>query len=292
MKQIIKFILHHPLGSRKPFKAVFRFLYWQIIYRIFKKSQLIFSVTEKTKMILKPGLTGASGNYYCGLLEFQDKAFCLHFLRPEDTFFDVGANVGIYTLLASGHVGCQTISFEPDKQTINHLKENVAINQITSKVTIQEKVIGESNGIVKFSIAKDTVNHVVSNDDANVLFQELEMSRLDDYKSAKPKMIKIDVEGFEWGVLNGAEQLLSDSNLEVILIEINGSGAYFGVEDYKLHDLLIGNGFEPYSYNPFERKLTQLQTFGNLNTIYIRNKDHVEERLINARSFNSFGISI
>jgi FkbM family methyltransferase len=292
MKQILKFILNHPLGSKKPMKAIFRFFYWQVSYRIFKKKELVFSVTEKTRMILKPSLAGASGNYYCGLLEFEDMAFCLHYLSKKDTFFDVGSNVGIYTILASAHVGCKTVAFEPDTVTINHLRDNIQLNNIKKLVSIEEKVVGETNGYVKFSVAKDTINHVVNENDLESTFQNVKMTFLDYFLVQKPKMIKIDVEGFEWNVLNGAKQLLLDSNLEAIIIEINGSGKYFDVDDSSLHQLLTENGFNPFSYEPFERKLTPLSTFGNLNTIYLRNIDSVKLRLATSESFESFGINI
>jgi hypothetical protein len=47
------------------------------------------------------GMTGATGNLYVGLHEFEEMAFLLHFLRPGDLFADVGANVGSYTILAA-----------------------------------------------------------------------------------------------------------------------------------------------------------------------------------------------
>lgn len=292
MKQIIAFLLSHPIGSKKPLTALFRFVYWQFAYRFLRKEKLVFYVTEKSKMVLRPGLTGASGNYYCGLLEFNDMAFCLHFLRKEDTFFDVGANVGIYTILASGHVGCYTVAFEPDKVTLFHLNENLKLNKIDKIVSIEEKAVGEKIGMIKFSVAKDTINHVISQNDSNSAFHEVEMTFLDHFESRLPKMIKIDVEGFEWNVLNGSKHLLANPNLDVILIEINGSGKYFDVDDSSLHQLLTDSGFQPYSYDPFNRKLSQLETYGNLNTIYLRNEAIVKERLLNAESFITMGINI
>ncbi len=58
-------------------------------------------------------MTGATGNIYAGLHEFDDMAFFLHLLRPEDMFADVGSNIGSYTILASGVVGAKSVAFEP-----------------------------------------------------------------------------------------------------------------------------------------------------------------------------------
>ena len=70
-------------------------------------------------------MTGATGNIYAGLHEFADMAFTLHFLRPDDLFMDVGANVGSYTLLASGVCKARTISFEPYPETMAALRRNI-----------------------------------------------------------------------------------------------------------------------------------------------------------------------
>lgn len=47
-------------------------------------------------------MTGATGNWYCGLQEYEDMSFVLHALRPGDLFVDVGANIGSYSILAAG----------------------------------------------------------------------------------------------------------------------------------------------------------------------------------------------
>ena len=76
-------------------------------------------------------MTGITGNWYCGLHEFHEMAFVLHFLRKNDTFIDVGANVGSYTILAAV-TGSNVISIEPIPSTFNYLKNNVSINNFTS----------------------------------------------------------------------------------------------------------------------------------------------------------------
>jgi len=103
-----------------------------------------------------------TGNIYAGLHEFADMAFVLPFLRPCDLFVDVGANVGSYTILASGLVRCHTVAFEPDPLTAAALERNVNLNQIANLVEIRVAAVGEHHGIVRFSTGLDTENHVVS----------------------------------------------------------------------------------------------------------------------------------
>ena len=82
-------------------------------------------------------MTGVTGNIYAGLHEFADMAFVLHFLRAGDLFADVGANVGSYTILASGVVGCRTVAFEPDPVTAAALERNINLNKIAERVELR-----------------------------------------------------------------------------------------------------------------------------------------------------------
>ena len=93
-----------------------------------------------------PRYDGATGNIYAGLHEFADMAFTLHFLRPDDLFLDVGANIGSYTLLASGVCKARTISFEPDP---------------ARTVVLEQAAVGGEGGEVEFTIGRDTGNHVI-----------------------------------------------------------------------------------------------------------------------------------
>ncbi|RYZ16335.1 MAG: FkbM family methyltransferase, partial [Sphingobacteriales bacterium] len=114
-KNLLKIIRHingHPLASRHQWLGYYRLCQWQLRSR-FSKGPKKVSFTKKTSLLIARGMTGATGNIYTGLHDFPEMAFLLHFLRPADRFMDIGANVGTYTVLASAHVGCQSLSFEP-----------------------------------------------------------------------------------------------------------------------------------------------------------------------------------
>src|SRR5262245_60449217 len=90
------------------------------------------------------------GNIYADLHEFADMAFILHFLRPDDLSLDVGANIGSYTLLASGVCRAKTISFEPDPQTMALLRRNIDLNGLHEYVVLEEAAVGAEEGAVEF----------------------------------------------------------------------------------------------------------------------------------------------
>ncbi|WP_231490283.1 FkbM family methyltransferase [Pedobacter sp. Leaf170] len=255
-----------------------------------KKDLQPINFLDDTYFFAKKGLTGITGNIYTGLHEFNEMGFLLHFLRPEDTFFDVGANVGSYTLLASGVCKSRTVAFEPVPQTFEILKQNIILNKLYNLVKLINKGVGNETGKLDFVANEDTTNHVASAKDLDKI--SVEVIKLDDYASLNPIFIKIDVEGYETEVLNGAIDVLKNSNLKAIVIELNGSGERYGYKEEFIHKKLISNSFSPYSYNPFSRILNKLETFGTFNTIYIRDIDFVYGRLKSGKSFSLFNETI
>lgn len=287
----LRFILSHPLACKNRGAALRRFLGYQI-GKIFNPYPIIYPFTDKTKLVIEKGMAGATGNIYCGLHEFEDMAFLLHFLRPEDLFVDVGANVGSYTVLASGHVGSNTIAIEPVPATFKRLQNNIAINFLDKFLTAYNVGIGSKSGVLNFTSDLDTVNHVVL-DRAATNIVEVKVETLDHLLNGLyPSLIKIDVEGFESEVLSGAANILNSEHLKAIIIELNGSGIGYGFSDDEIHQKLIDLHFHPFTYDPFSRTLSQRGSYGETNTIYLRDFSFVESRIKSSPSFNVIGQSI
>jgi len=255
--------------------SVLRFVKWQLFSRLFKHPVLL-PFTNKTEYLCWNGLTGLTGNYYYGLMEMEEMAFILHYLDRDDTFYDIGANVGAYTILAGLHVGCRTIAFEPHPKTYSYLQKNISLGLKTPNITLLNVGLGSKEGIMKFTSELDTVNHIAVNDSENVI--DVQISVLDDLSLPAPSVIKIDVEGFEWEVLNGGKLTFSSDRLQAIIIELNESGNRYGKKDDEIRFLLESYGFKPYTYNPFNRELISHNGTSH-NTIYIRNFQKVSEKL-------------
>ena len=120
--------------------------------------------------------------------------------------------------------------------------------------------------------------------------KKLKLQKLDTLLMNKKNLdsigIKIDVEGFEMNVLKGSSDILENKNLKAVIIEINGSGRKYGVEDFEIHDFLKKFAFIPFTYNPFKRELIELVKYTNHNTIYIRDQEYCINRCKNAASFS------
>lgn len=294
INDLVKYISNHPLGSKHRLLAFSKFIKWQISQFI-KPQEKIVVFTDRTKLLVKKGMTGATGNIYLGLHEFNDMAFLLHFLQPQDIFFDIGANVGAYTILASGHCKVISFCFEPITSTFNALQKNVVLNKIDHLVYAKNVGLGEKEGLLFFTKGMDTVNHVLSNNEDTNKTDTVEVKVFtgDSFLSEVecPILIKIDVEGFETTVLNGMDNILKNEKLKAIIIELNGSGLRYGFDELNIHKKLLALNFNAYNYNPFTRKIVKQETYGNFNTIYLRDFEFVQNRIIKADKINIFSES-
>ena len=182
-------------------------------------------------------------------------AFILHYLRPDELFIDVGANVGSYTVLASGAAGARTLAFEPVPTTAKRLRANCEANGITSKVVIRQICLGERDDVVAFSTDSDTMNTVVADLGTRARIT-VPLRRLDSENVKSPRAVKIDAEGYDNNVLAGAVAQLSTAHPQALLIETLGGGA-FGCNSAETENRLGNWGFKRCRYEPFSRELIQ-----------------------------------
>jgi FkbM family methyltransferase len=289
---IVKGINEHPLANKHKLKSYSKFVYWQFS-KLFNSKLTKVHFLQNTYLYAKKGMAGATGNIYCGLHEFEDMSFLLHFLKEEDTFIDVGANIGSYTILASGVNKATTISIEPVPSTFYYLQKNVELNALANRTILWNAAAGAHNNKIKFTKNYDTVNHALSKGEIHADYIEVDVFPLSYIMHGKTnvRLIKIDVEGFETDVLNGMESLLNNHELKAIIIELNGSGDRYGYDEKKIHEKLKDKNFLPYSYDPFKRSFLEINQFSNKNTKYIRDIDFVLDRITRAKKINIFSES-
>jgi hypothetical protein len=293
LNSIIHFILNHPLGRRHKLTSIFRFLSWQLGQLFFPGARII-SFIGGAKMNVRKNDTGVTGNIYVGIQDFYEISFALHFLKENDVFADIGANVGFYSIIISNTKKIKSFSFEPVPSTFKKLQQNIELNKLQGLVIAKNIAIGSSFGNVKMSANLDTVNHVKLSNQNNEEDVIVEVHPLDsillDY--GIPSLIKIDVEGFETEVIRGMKNILASTTLKAIIIELNGSGGRYGFDEGFIHQTLLDNSFKPYEYNPFTREVKEIESFGNTNTIYLRDLGFILSRIKSAPSFSVFGESI
>ena len=174
-------------------------------------------------------------------------------LRPGDTFYDIGANVGAYSLVAFAvaHGEATIIAFEPGFGTFAELCRNIHLNSAERSITPISIALGDRTTLSEFHYSETTPGAALHNWDASAAGEthppELVLPtvsyRLDDLISALdlplPNLIKLDVDGPESEVLEGADHALSNPLLRSCIVELDIKSQAF--ED--VVERLAGKGF-------------------------------------------------
>jgi FkbM family methyltransferase len=144
-----------------------------------------------------------------GTYEREQTRLFEQLLRPGGVVLDVGANVGYYTLLASVLVGDggAVHAFEPEPRNAEFLRRHLRINR-RRNVTVQQAAVSDRAGTARFAFGSGTgTGHLGETGEL-----EVRTLRLDDYcaeHALAPAALKIDVEGAEMSVLQGARETLA-----------------------------------------------------------------------------------
>src|SRR5581483_216905 len=255
----INHIRHHPLTRNHQIAAFKRVAAWQIGTRLLP-GPISVPYVNRSRLLISRGMTGATGCVYVGLHDFEQMSFLLHYLRPGDTFIDVGANVGSYTILASAAVGASTIAFEPVKSEYEALIANVALNNIEALVEIRKTAVGSYEGEVKFSRGGGPGSKIVADSCDGIVAP---ITTLDTaINNNNIRLIKVDVEGHEYDVLKGAHRVLSGAEPLVLIVEMIGLGELEqGIDDKMIHSMIIDCGFRPCGYSAFDREFKEVKSY-------------------------------
>ncbi|GAB5491255.1 MAG: FkbM family methyltransferase [Phototrophicaceae bacterium] len=138
-------------------------------------------------------------------------------LRDDDVVYDIGASVGLVSLISAvKSFKGQVVAFEPDPDIMKRLKINIDLNQLKNIITCPFVVTDKNGEINLFTAGSDSVSPSLTG--INVMDLELgsisvPAHTLDSLIETKglpvPDVLKIDVEGAEYGVFMGAVRLLS-----------------------------------------------------------------------------------
>ncbi|TZF87297.1 FkbM family methyltransferase [Cognatilysobacter lacus] len=289
---VLRFVVTHRANTGHRLQALWRLVRWQIASRLVN-GDIVYAWVNGSKFLVRSGENGLTGNIYVGLQEFDDMAFVLHMLRPGDLFVDVGANVGSYSILACAVAGAHGCAVEPVPATFERLVENMRINHLDEAVQCVNAGLGSEPGTLRFSSDMGVCNRALASSDTRPGVVEVQGITLDALLAGRsPRLIKIDVEGYESAVLAGADATLRDPYLQAVIMELNGSGAQFGFDESKLFGLMVSHGFQPCAYVPAERRLVDAHGPGATasdNTIFVRDIDAVRNRLREAEAFDVNG---
>ena len=202
----IAFYFHRLRQEKRPFKFLLSRFLWET-----KLVQLLPIVIDRGlyKVYFSP--TVLSAVFWLDPdAKGREEEFLISYLRMGDVVVDIGANIGSATLTAAAIVGNQgtVFSAEPHPTIFKALKKNVMLNSF-SNVRLFNVAIGAQKGIASFSSKRsDNANHIVLEPSK----LRVQVERLDalllPHNPESREVMKVDVEGYEKYVFEGAPQLL------------------------------------------------------------------------------------
>ena len=157
-----------------------------------------------------------------GVWEARETQFLRTLLRPGDTFVDVGANIGYFSVLAAGCIGSSgyVIAFEPEPRNLELLHMNLARHGVQANATVFP--LAAYSRPCQMALATNEANrgdHALAPHRSTGL--EVRCVRLDDVLPRSVDVIKIDTQGFDHDVVAGLSQTIAANPALVVLTELS-----------------------------------------------------------------------
>tara|TARA_B100000519_G_C14222310_1_gene428176 strand:- start:382 stop:1251 length:870 start_codon:yes stop_codon:yes gene_type:complete len=203
--------------------------------------------------------------------EPEVRYFIDEYLDDGEIFFDIGANVGVFSIYAAKrYENLRIYSFEPEVSNLATLKENIIKNNITKKTVIYGLGISNSVGLSKLHLQDLTTGSALHTEDRKNIDHSFEGNNpiiwsegiytvtLDyfcDEINIIPNAIKIDTDGNESKILKGATNLLKNPMLKSIIIEMPEEQMTY------CHTILLESGFIKKDY-PFKESRNEIWVKG------------------------------
>jgi FkbM family methyltransferase len=235
---------------RAPVRTLFRTALWY--WRCLLRMTTALELPKWNVRMFFPSQRKGFGKFIFAFREYYEPelAYLGKILSPGNLFIDVGANFGVYTLVASKLVGetGRVLAFEPTAHSFAILQQNLALNH-SSNVRAFQVALAQTRGKAWLYHGWDPVGNSLGKDplwgsDGEDVQTEALDNLLEENGANRVDVIKIDVEGAEELVLRGAIRCLT-SQSPIIIFEFNpGCAARFGLSPYGARDLLESLGYE------------------------------------------------
>ncbi|GAX85607.1 hypothetical protein CEUSTIGMA_g13022.t1 [Chlamydomonas eustigma] len=232
----------------------------------------------ETSGVVERGITKVFYNIF--------KGRCFRSDGRRALFVDVGGNFGWFSILAAS-MGCRVIVFEPVPQFRAFLEYNVLLNGLQHLVDIVESVVSHKTGGPELKLVVPSkgiwgtagidglnIDVSINSDNEEILVKSV---TLDEVVSEDVLLLKVDVEGWEWSVIKGAETLLAKYNVENVVMEYSPG---VGERSQRFDDMLstinmlidlvkggfrIGHITEYNMFDPLESPLSKYEEVTNRN---------------------------
>lgn len=232
-----------------------------------------------------------------GEFERGERRVLPHLLSSGGSFLDVGANIGVFTVIAGKIVGQRgrVVALEPSPSTARTLRAQIDLNALEN-VTVLECGLSDRAGVLSLwqsSAGLDALNtfgrplEAGEFDKVDVPTRTLDEVVETELRGIPPNLIKIDVEGWEPCVLAGGKNVLSRSDTPNLMVEFcEATLNHVGSACEELFEKLRSAGFRLYIINQYHGNLHPWNAPAKLSYANVlATKREVPRRLITAAPF-------
>lgn len=166
----------------------------------------------------------ANAPEWMGLYELRKQWALRRLVAPGMTVCDIGANAGFYTLGLSRLVGEQgrVLAFEPLSRNIQKIRRHLTLNRVAN-VTLSDCALSDLTGTLRFSEGDSDFTGRISPEVGDIEVQSIRLDQfLEERSLPDPALLKIDVEGAEARVLEGAKELMLRAH-PVLVLALHGA---------------------------------------------------------------------
>jgi FkbM family methyltransferase len=152
--------------------------------------------------------------------------FLIKNIKEGDMVFDVGANVGVHTILMAKLAGKKgkVVSFEPETETFVTLEKNISINKLNNVIPFPV-ALSDSRSEKNIYFTGNTGGFTLRNNSGSLKGSGIRLVPGDELIKEKklpiPKIVKIDVEGFEYEVIKGLADTLQNQKCRIVICELH-----------------------------------------------------------------------
>ena len=219
---------------------------------------------------------------YLDLFSLELRRIVLPLLAPDQLVVDVGANFGFWTVLAARR-GCRVIAIEPVAPTRELLTSNVRRNGIAARVEISSQALSDSAGTISLAVPDGESGQASAYPDPSAALEVhvVPTTTLDELIGERHvRFCKVDVEGHELAVLDGARRTLSDKRVDYVLVELSGAllarAKHTGRE---IVELLTGHGYAFVRFVPANAGLFPRRSYAEVSLEELTTGSHAGDAL-------------
>jgi FkbM family methyltransferase len=230
---------------------------------------------------------------YCDNFEWRERQFLNDYLRSGDIFVDIGANIGLFTLIASSRVGDngKVYSFEPCLKTFQRLVKNVELNR-TNNAKCLQMALSDRPGQIQMNASLDGYDawNSIAQPTAGRAFatETVRAVTWDDFVRdhnlmGRVTLMKIDVEGWESHVLSGGIETFRRQDAPVLQVEFTDQACQSaGTLCQVLYRQLEELGYRMFVYDEKQRRIIPdpiRDSYPYLNLLACKQPEEINLRL-------------